>query len=337
MTIVYAEEGMYAGWPANHGAWQWSNEYGEEWLVGFLRGKYVRQSMHNIRPPYEYCFARSLDEGATWSIENHGQEFDAQTIFHPAPHFDMRDTIRRVCGVYDHGGDHTDAHGGFFLSHNRGLNWHGPYCFAGLEDQFDQEELHCTSRQCELPGERLIFLSNADRYQWGTDRIFVAEHQPRSDRFKFLSYIDGGQYRAVMPAAAMLGHQIVVACRRRNKGDCWIDSYISDDGGRSWSDGTLISDTGGANGNPPALIESDGTLICAYGNRKLGTINVRFSGDGRHWSGPTVIAEGSQSKSGYYDLGYPRLFRKQDGKVAVVYYIATKDIPQQHIAMEIIR
>lgn len=33
---VYTELDIYAGWPANHGAWQWGNEF----LVGFLRGKY---------------------------------------------------------------------------------------------------------------------------------------------------------------------------------------------------------------------------------------------------------------------------------------------------------
>lgn len=42
---VYAEHGMYAGWPANHGAWQW----GDEFLVGFMRGPYKKyQSGHRL-------------------------------------------------------------------------------------------------------------------------------------------------------------------------------------------------------------------------------------------------------------------------------------------------
>lgn len=30
--VVFREEGMFAGWPSNHGAWQW----GDEFLVGFM-------------------------------------------------------------------------------------------------------------------------------------------------------------------------------------------------------------------------------------------------------------------------------------------------------------
>jgi hypothetical protein len=32
--VVYKEPGRYAGWPANHGSWQWGNEI----VVGFEVG-----------------------------------------------------------------------------------------------------------------------------------------------------------------------------------------------------------------------------------------------------------------------------------------------------------
>jgi hypothetical protein len=36
-ATVYAAPGIYAGWPANHGAWQ----KGDELLVGFVRGRHI--------------------------------------------------------------------------------------------------------------------------------------------------------------------------------------------------------------------------------------------------------------------------------------------------------
>lgn len=334
-NIVYAEPGMYAGWPANHGAWQW----GEEWLVGFLRGEYAQQSMHNIREPFDYCFARSLDDGATWTVEAHQREFEAGIVMHSPPEFSMSDTIRRVCGVYDHGGDETDPYGGFFLSHDRGRVWAGPFLFDGLREQFDGKRMHCTSRQCELPDDNLIFLSNAARYQWGTDRTFVARHDGR--HFHFITYLDDGLARCVMPAVAKLpSGRIVVVCRRRKKSSCWIDAFRSDDQGKTWSEASFVEDTGSSNGNPPALIESRGLLYCAFGNRTDGTIRVLVSSNGLTWVGTpstgTRIAQGIKSVSGYYDLGYPRLLKRADGVIACVYYIATEERPQQHIAMSLI-
>lgn len=323
--IVYADSGMFAGWPANHGAWQW----GSEWLVGFLRGRYARSSMHNIREPFEYCFARSLDDGLTWTVEPHGREFEAGVVTHSTPLFSMPQTIRRVCGVYDHGGDECDPRGGFFLSYDRGRTWRGPFLFEGLEDQFNGKELHCTARQAELPDDDLLFLTNAERFSWGTDQIFVARYV--AGRFTLLSRIDFGEGRAVCPAVARIGGRIVVAARRRKNGtrSGWIDVCHSDDGGATWSKPRFVTSTGSNNGNPPALINADGALCCAYGDRDARTICARWSDDlGATWGEPQVLATSPVDR----DLGYPRLLRRQDGVVIAIYYIATQEHPQQHIA-----
>ena len=67
---VYAEPGRFGGWPANHGLWSWGNEI----LVGFSRGYYkdLGPERHNIdrERPEEHLLARSLDGGATWTIED---------------------------------------------------------------------------------------------------------------------------------------------------------------------------------------------------------------------------------------------------------------------------
>ena len=36
-----------------------------------------------------------------------------------------------------------------------------------------------------------------------------------------------------------------------------------------------------------------------------------------------------------WDLGYPRMVQRPDGKVVTIYYFNTKDVPAQHIAATI--
>jgi hypothetical protein len=48
---VYAEKGRFAGWPANHGAWSW----GDEFLVAFSRGFFREGSLDD---PYRHQVER---------------------------------------------------------------------------------------------------------------------------------------------------------------------------------------------------------------------------------------------------------------------------------------
>ena len=66
--IVYQEKGRFCGWPANNGIWIW----GDEILVGFERAYYEEfEQSHSIRRdlPSEARFARSLDGGESWHLE----------------------------------------------------------------------------------------------------------------------------------------------------------------------------------------------------------------------------------------------------------------------------
>jgi len=67
---VFYEKGMFGGWPANFGIWNWGNEI----LVGFAKGYYkdLGPKMHNIdrNKPELHLLARSLDGGETWKIED---------------------------------------------------------------------------------------------------------------------------------------------------------------------------------------------------------------------------------------------------------------------------
>jgi hypothetical protein len=166
---------------------------------------------------------------------------------------------------------------------------------------------------------------------WGTDEVFCARHD--GQRFEYLSSICADSARAVMPAVAAVGDRIVVTMRRRRNGrrDGWIDAFGSDDGGASWRFLSEVGVTGSHNGNPPALIAHGSQLVCAYGNRDERSILARSSQDGgATWS----LAQALRSE-GDPDIGYPRLFLRDDGQLVCVYYWADKANPVQHIASTI--
>lgn len=321
-AIVYAEHGMYAGWPANHGAWQ----RGDEFLVGFLRGKYKSKSMHNIAEPFEKVLARSQDGGRTWSVEVPGVDFECIAPTAPPP-LNLHDSIIRVCGVYDHGGDICFEQGGFYASDDFGRTWHGPYLFAGLEEQFSGD-LICTART-RVQGD-LVFLSAGQSKIWGTDHTFCVTHD--GTRFQFRSVVLEDNARAVMPAVARTGDRLVGVLRRRKTGKRagWIDAVKSDDDGASWQPLSWVGDAGGNNGNPPALVAlPDGRLCCVFGNRDFGSIVCALSADrGETWETSIVRDGGGEA---FLDIGYPQLFLRSDGVPVCVYYWADLDRPQQHI------
>ena len=319
-SIVYSDRMMYAGWPANHGAWQW----GDEFLVGFLRGEFKRKSMHDIAEPFELMQARSLDGGRTWAAEVPGIPVDTIAVPMLAP-YDIKDSIIRVRGSYDHGGDFIDPPGCFWASEDRGLTWHGPHPFAGLEDQFTEPMIN-TSRSCRL-GD-MLFMSRADRRMWGTDETFCVSHVG-GGRFKFVGTVACDQARSVMPAVARLGDRIVAACRRRksSRSGGWIEAFGSDDGGSNWRPLGEVGETGANNGNPPALVAlEDGRLLCCFANRSDRRIMCALSSDGARWE-QIVIREG-----GYSDIGYPQMFLRSDGVPVCVYYWSDHEIKPQHIA-----
>ena len=114
----------------------------------------------------------------------------------------------------------------------------------------------------------------------------------------------------------------------------WIDAYGSTDDGASWSFLSRVGEAGGWNGNPPALARlHDGRLCCVYGNRSRRQILARFSADeGQTWGQEWVLRDDFESIDDEPDFGYPRLTQRADGRLVALYYWATRDHPQQHIA-----
>jgi hypothetical protein len=118
--------------------------------------------------------------------------------------------------------------------------------------------------------------------------------------------------------------------------DNWIDMYASGDGGRSWAHRSKVANTaaGSHNGNPPAHVRlADGRLCVAYGCRAhpFG-IRARLSeDDGRTW-GPEIVLRNDAAS---WDIGYPRMAQRTDGRLITLYYYTTDDHPAQHIAATI--
>jgi hypothetical protein len=179
-----------------------------------------------------------------------------------------------------------------------------------------------------------------------TDKSFVAETTDGGRSFQFISWIVplSDPYRAVMPAAGRLPDGTIIAALRRRdvanverkKKPCWVDCYTSKDNGRSWSFASKVGETGMENGNPPALtVLKDGRVVCAYGDRSRVKMFARVSADGgKSWDAEVILREDFQPDAfGDKDLGYPQLTTNERGEVVALYYWATKEHPQHHIAM----
>jgi len=341
-TTIYAPQDQFTGWPANNGLWSWKDEI----LVGCSVGAFKAQTGHSISGPIHSELLRSLDGGETWAAET-----PAGYLNDPQPLKDLDRRLdfsgdgfaMRVVGTGYHGTDEPD--GGFFVSADRGRTWGGPYRFRGLAEHGDLQSLQMTPRTDYLvTGSQscLLFLSVRDPDTWGADRVFCARTDDAGNSFCFVSWMvpPTDPYRAVMPSTVRCTDgTLVSAVRRRDMqgGPCWIDAYSSADGGRMWTHLCRVGETGEWNGNPPALAHlRDGQLCCVYGNRSRKQMIARFSVDqGQTWEPEIVLREDLNSIDGEPDFGYPRLTQRPDGRLMAIYYWATKDHPQQHIAATI--
>ena len=340
-TIVFSEPGRYAGWPANNGAWMWDDE---EILVGFTVGDYSdHEGLHNIREPFTNLLCRSTDGGGTWRTERPEPYVGRSGEVSDPPHaidFAHPGFAMRIVGDKYHGS--AEPRGAFFVSCDKGATWGGPYRFNGLHDEPRLAGMILTPRTdyiVESAGDCLVMLSAQS--SGFSDKVFCARTVDGGRSFQFQSWVvpPTDPFRAVMPSTVRCADsKLVTALRRRESGNglCWIDGYSSADGGRSWALLSKVGETGGHNGNPPALQRLiDGRLCCVYGCRDRRRIIARLSTDrGRTWGDERVIRDDLPPDADP-DFGYPRLFQRADGRLVVMYYWATRDIPHQHIAATI--
>ena len=339
-VVVYYEPGRFGGWPANRGIWSWSDEI----VVGFERAYYEEsETNHSVdrQKPSERVVARSLDGGETWDVEDSrdpdAPDGESEDLTYPPDGIDCVHpdfAMRFRAGV-------------FSISYDRCRTWTGPYRLP----TFGAELTARTDYIVNGASDCHVFLSAAapDVASKMSDRAFCARTTDGGETFQFLSWMTSfdDKARSVMPSTVRCSPTTLVSALRRridtkrpNGEDAhrnWIDVYRSTDDGLTWEFLSKVADTaGGAGhiGNPPALTRlGDGRLCVAYGYR--GTpcgIRTKLSGDGgATWGCELVLRDDGRT----WDLGYPRMVQRSDGKLVTIYYFTTHDHPEQHIAATI--
>jgi len=349
--IVASKDGTFYGWPANNGVWTFDG--GREILVGFSRGKFEERTGHNTPGQAEPAkgidslLGRSLDGGATWTVEDPANFVGDGGATMPAPGgigFMQPGFAFRAEGVGYHGSDAPSSR--FYYSEDRGRTWKGPFAFTRLMEDSNLKDMDCTTRTGYLvTGEDsclVVMSARLKKNGGGRDKTFVAETTDGGKTFHFVSWVAplSDPYRAVMPAVGRLKDGTILAALRRripgnDKEPCWVDCYASKDNGRTWSFLSKVGETGTGNGNPPGLVVlKDGRVACAYGDRSRVKMFARLSSDGgKSWENEIVLRNDFQpDKFGDKDFGYPRLVQNSKGELVTIYYWATKDRFEQHIA-----
>ncbi len=343
-VVVYKEKGRFGGWPANHGIWSW----GDEILVGFSRGWYKDLgNRHHIdrEKPEEHWFARSLDGGKTWALEDPSQDgaiIPRGTALHGVapPGMTPKEPVDCTGGIDFTHPDFAmtlrmlDVHAApclFYYSMNRGKNWKGPFHFPmlGLKGIAARTDYLVNGKH-----DCMVFLTAAKSNR-REGRPFCARTVDGGKTWEFVSWIGPEpEGFAIMPSSVRLSeNRIITSVRRRENERRWIDTYISEGNGVTWDYlGKPVDDLG--DGNPPCMIQlQDGRLCLTYGYRgEPFGIRAQFSSDeGQTWTEPFHLRD----DGGGTDLGYVRTVQRPDGKIVSVYYFQNKIEPERYIAATI--
>jgi hypothetical protein len=316
-VIVYKEPGRYGGWPANHGIWAWGNEV----VVGFTAAHYMaRATGHAVDrdKPFEDWQARSLDGGATWTIEKPPAivppEYGGPK---PSPLDRPLDFQSSGFALMFRQSNIQVGPTRFYVSTNRCKTWTGPYQFAaeGIDKIAARTDyIVLGKRECMMFGSAA---KDNDR----EGRVFCARTEDGGLTWKLVARIgpEPAGYM-IMPSSVALGRgSFLTTIRHKDPNQPGsIDAYRSDDEGRTWRLlGEAASNIG--SGNPPSLLKlKDGRLCLIYGYRaKPFGIRARLSTDsGNTWGDDIILRDDSPTG----DLGYPRSVQRPDGRVLTTYY-----------------
>jgi len=352
---VYYEPGRFGGWPANNGIWIW----GDEILVGFARGyhKDLGPHMHNIdrERPEEHMFARSLDGGETWSIEEpgkngvmiargsslHGTEPDPEhmktiTKLDKPMDFSKPDFVMKFWMLNMNHGPSI-----FYYSYDKGHNWEGPF---SLEIDGNEKIAARIDYMIEDDNSCMAFFTAAKSNDM-EGRVFVARTDDGGISWHLVSYVGDEPEKGfrIMPSTVRISeNELLLTSRVRSettdyfelsekerKNSRYIDAWLSEDNGKNWKFyGKPVDDTG--EGNPPSLIKlKDDRLCLTYGYReKPYSICAKISADkGKTWSEPIVLRTNGSGR----DIGYVRSIQRPDGKVITTYYFEDSNQPERFI------
>ena len=343
--VVSYEKGYFSGWPANFGIWSWENEI----LVGFDKGfhKDLGPTMHNIdrdRPEWT-LFARSLDGGQTWIIEDpspdgilvargsslHGTEPQYQNRKEPTDLTEPINFLHPDFAMTLRFSNYNTGPSLLYFSYDRGHSWKGPF---NLEISGKNNILARTDYIVINQNTCMAFLS-------------ISKENNREGRPVCAITKDGGltwelvgligpepEGFGIMPSTVKLSEtEYITTIRRREDTHRWIDAYRSNDTGKTWKLlDPPVKDLG--EGNPPSLIKlQDGRLCLTYGVRaEPYRIAAKISEDnGNSWPNEIVLRDDGAGR----DIGYVRSVQRPDGKIVTLYYFQDKLKPERYIAATI--
>ncbi len=334
-VLVYRADGRFGGWPANHGIWSWSNEI----LVGFSAAwfKHMPADRHQYdnSKPEEPRLARSLDGGATWTIETPRsllppeQGGAAVTDLKEPMDFSQPGFVMTI--RYS---DKDTGESRLWYSTDRGKSWHGAYRFP----LFGQSGVAARTDYVVEGKRQALVVLTASKKNGQEGRVFCARTKDGGLSWNFVSWLgDEPPGFRIMPSTVRLPNgTLLSAARTHEPSDAnHIDLFRSTDRGASWTmTAPPVSSTGAHGGNPPYLLRlRDGRLCLTYGYRgEPYGIRARLSSDdGKTWGEEIMLrADGAA-----WDLGYVRSAERPDGKIVTVYYFNDQPSSERFIAATI--
>jgi len=347
---VYHKEGRFAGWPANNAAWNW----GDEILVGFVEAEHLTtDGFHTYnRDSARNKYARSMDGGETWKIEDAydlgqtGWAFDNNLpedkadepviLEEPIEDFTNPDFIITWLRYNYHDGPSI-----FYYSNDRGQKWYGPYKFPNL----DTYGIGTRTDYLVNGPQNLSAFHNAAKENGREGRVLHARTSDGGVTWERVSWLgpepDGFE---IMPSTVRLSDSeilTVMRVRETNPVRDYVKAYRSYDNGETWEVGTApVNDTGHYGAPPALLMLEDGRLAVAYAFRSMygSRIAMRLSSDNGHtWSHEIPIRTCDRANA---DIGYPRMVQREDGKLVIVYYwnhaAQEGEAPYRYIAASIV-
>ncbi len=317
--VVYREPGRFGGWPANHGLWRWDDEI----VVGFTAAWHqaqdaARHQMDRVKPREQYQ-ARTRDGGRTWAIEQPPGLIPVEASpVAPPPLRKPLDFTAPGFGLMLRFQHQDEGTAYLFHTGDRGRTWQGPYEFPALGTP---AILARTDYVVHGPREMTVFLTAAKANR-KEGRPLCARTTDGGLTWRLVAYIgpEPAGFTIMPSSLALDATTFLTLVRCKDDSGAWIDAWLSRDLGATWQPhGRPVPDAGGASGNPPHLLRlRDGRLCVTYGFRSppMG-LRARLSSDqGATWGDEIILRDDGVT----HDLGYPRSFQRDDGRVVTVYY-----------------
>lgn len=351
-SIVYRNEGEFAGWPFTSGFWTTADRH---LVVGVKKRRVDYRNPRDVthdetaRIGPQIMTLRSRDQGRSWGEQRDLFDMgaDQAALFARGPRdyaaeqkLDFTDRNVLVASGSTPDFFCRDGRAWIRVSTDGGLSWRPPILAPNVGLPILSGHGSALARQ---DGVSLIFLTavSADGVKrrpvvyasvdGGAFWTFLSVMTPPIDdgaadgerhaNFKFAAY------RYFYPRGVVLQDGRIVAslrCQRDPTSVIWTEIFASDDGGRSWGFLSRVNDWG-APGD--LALMADGRLACVYGYRlpPYG-VRARISEDGgRRWGREIIIRD----DGGSWDLGYPRVTEVEPGRLLTLYYMNLRDDPVQ--------